>query len=142
MLNLRTIPKPSEGEFPPYAIMYMKLIPDDGRVLEHLEQNFYDIKELIYSLPEPMLYHRYAEDKWSIKETLVHIIDDERIFAYRALRFARNEQNNLIGFDQDSYAIYSQADERSLDNILKNITLSGWLPLRYLMASRKIRLCG
>ena len=65
MLNLRTIPKPSEGEFPPYAIMYMKLIPDDGRVLEHLEQNFYDIKELIYSLPEPMLYHRYAEDKWN-----------------------------------------------------------------------------
>lgn len=119
MLNLRTIPKPSEGEFPPYAIMYMKLIPDDGRVLEHLEQNFYDIKELIYSLPEPMLYHRYAEGKWSIKETLVHIIDDERIFAYRALRFARNEQNNLIGFDQDSYAIYSQADERSLDNIFE-----------------------
>ena len=119
MSGLRTIPKPLEGEFPPYTIMYMKLIPDDGRVLEHLERNFYDVKELIFSLPEQMLYHRYADGKWSIKETLVHIIDDERIFAYRALRFARNEQNNLIGFDQDSYAIYSQADGRSLDNIFE-----------------------
>jgi len=119
MSKLRTIPKPLEGEYPPYAIMYMKLIPDDGRVLEHMRDNFMKVKELIYSLPEAMLYHRYAEGKWSIKETLVHIIDDERIFAYRALRFARNEQNNLIGFDQDSYATYSQADERGLDNIFE-----------------------
>ena len=72
---------------------------------------------MIYSLPEELLYHRYQEGKWSIKETLVHIIDDERIFAYRALRFARNEKNNLIGFDQDSYATYSEADSRDLDNI-------------------------
>lgn len=116
---MRIIPKPLEGEYPPYTIMYMKLIPDDGMVLKHLRDNFIAAKELIYSLPEKMLYHRYAEGKWSIKETLVHIIDDERIFAYRALRFARNEQMNLIGFDQDSYAIYSKADERDLDNIFE-----------------------
>ena len=114
---MRIIPKPIEGEFPPYTIMYMKLIPGDGLVLKHLWDNFIAAKELVYGLPEKMLYHRYAEDKWSIKETLVHIIDDERIFAYRALRFARNEQNNLIGFDQDSYAIYSEADKRDLENI-------------------------
>ncbi|MDB4921486.1 DinB family protein [Mucilaginibacter sp.] len=95
----------------------MKLIPDDGLVLKHLWNNLIAAKELIYSMPEDMLYHRYAADKWSIKETLVHIIDDERIFAYRALRFARNEQMNLIGFDQDAYAQYSKANERGLDNI-------------------------
>ncbi|HEY8931295.1 MAG TPA: DinB family protein [Mucilaginibacter sp.] len=117
--ELRRIPRPLEGEYPPYAIMYMKLIPDDELVLQHLWDNFVMVKELIYGLPEEMLYHRYAEDKWSIKETLVHIIDDERIFAYRALRFARNEQLNLIGFDQDSYAGYSKADERDLDNIFE-----------------------
>ena len=66
-----------------------------------------------------MLYHRYAEGKWSIKEVLVHIVDDERIFAYRALRFARGEQQNLIGFDQDAYAALSNADERDLDNIFE-----------------------
>ncbi|SHM53711.1 DinB family protein [Mucilaginibacter sp. OK098] len=114
---MRIIPKPLEGEYPPYTIMYIKLIPGDGMVLQHLWDNFITAKELVYSMPEKMLYHRYAEGKWSIKETLVHIIDDERIFAYRALRFARNEQMNLIGFDQDAYTLYSKADERNLDNI-------------------------
>jgi len=115
---MRSIPKPLEGEYPPYAIMYIKLIPE-GQVLEFLHDNFIAVKQLIYSLPEKMLYHRYAPGKWSIKEVLVHIIDDERIFAYRALRFARGEQQNLIGFDQDAYALESQADERDLDNIFE-----------------------
>ena len=116
---MRIIPPPQQGEYPPYAIMYMKLLPDDGLILKHLWDNFLTVKKLIYSLPEEKLYHRYAPGKWSIKETLVHIVDDERIFAYRALRFARGEQNNLIGFDQDSYALLSEADKRGLDNIFE-----------------------
>jgi uncharacterized damage-inducible protein DinB len=116
---MRKIAPPQAGEYPPYAIMYMKLLPTDGFILKHLQDNFNMVKQLIYSLPGDMLYHRYAVGKWSIKETLVHIIDDERIFAYRALRFARNEKNNLIGFDQDAYANYSDADNRPLDNIFE-----------------------
>jgi len=95
----------------------MKWLPDDGLILKHLKDNFEENKRFIYSLPEEKLYHRYRPKKWSIKEILVHIVDDERIFAYRALRFARNEKNNLIGFDQDAYAIYSEANNRDLDNI-------------------------
>lgn len=116
---MRLIPKPKEGEFPPYATMYMKLLPDDGLILKHLKDNFKATKEFIDSLPPDRLYHRYAPGKWSIKEVLVHIIDDERIFSYRALRFARNEKLNLIGFDQDAYAYYSEADQRGLDNIFE-----------------------
>jgi len=116
---MRVIPPPQPGEYPPYAIMYMKLLPVDAFILKHLQDNFDMVKQLVCSLPEDVLYHRYAPGKWSIKETLVHIIDDERIFAYRALRFARNEKNNLIGFDQDAYALYSEADSRSLDNIFE-----------------------
>lgn len=116
---MRLIQKPFPGEYPSYAEMYMKLLPDDGLVLKHMYDNFFAIKELIYSLTEEKLYYRYAPGKWSIKETLVHIVDDERIFSYRALRFARNEQNNLIGFDQDAYAFYSDADKRELDNIFE-----------------------
>ncbi|CAN5436749.1 hypothetical protein BH09BAC6_BH09BAC6_30950 [soil metagenome] len=97
----------------------MKLLPTDGQILQHLQDNFNRMKQLIYSLPDELLYYRYAPGKWSIKETLVHIVDDERIFAYRAMRFARNEQQNLIGFDQDEYVNYSDADNRGLDNIFE-----------------------
>jgi len=90
---MRLIQKPLEGEYPPYAMMYIKLLPDDGKVLQHMHDNFIAIKKLIYSLPEEKLYFRYAEGKWSIKEVLVHIVDDERIFAYRlcALPVANNK---------------------------------------------------
>lgn len=114
---MRIIHKAKKGDYPEYAEMYMKLLPADGFLLKHLKDNFLMVKAFIYSLPEEKLVHRYAPGKWSIKEILVHIIDDERIFAYRALRFARNEKQNLIGFDQDAYAFYSKADERELDNI-------------------------
>jgi uncharacterized damage-inducible protein DinB len=116
---VRNIPKPRPGEYPEYAEIYMSLLADDGRILEHLKNNFQIIKEFIYNLPPEKLVYRYAEGKWSIKEILVHLIDDERIYAYRALRFARNEQQNLIGFDQEEYAKYSQADARDLDNIFE-----------------------
>lgn len=116
---MRMIEKPSPGEYPDYAEMYMSLLPDDGRILEHLKNNYRIVRDFIYGLPPEKLLHRYAEGKWSIKEILVHVVDDERIYAYRALRFARNEQQNLIGFDQDEYAKYSQADGRDLDNIFE-----------------------
>ena len=116
---MRTIPKPQPGEYPEYAEIYMSLLRDDGRILEDLKNNFRTVKDFIYSLPAETLLYRYAPDKWSIKEILVHIVDDERIYAYRALRFARNEQQGLIGFDQDEYAKYSQADARDLVNIFE-----------------------
>ncbi len=133
---MRIIHKAPKGDYPEYAEMYMKLSPDDGRILEHLEVNFKKVKSFIQALPEEKLLHQYQPDKWTIKELLVHIIDDERIFAYRALRFARNEQHNLIGFDQDAYAKYSEANTRSMESIweeyesvrMATITLLRYLP--------------
>jgi len=116
---MKKIDKPKEGEFPPYAIQYIKLLPDDGLLLTHLRENFETVKEFIFSLPEEKLMYRYAKDKWTIKEILVHIIDDERIYAYRALCFARNEKKELPGFEQDEYVLFSNANERSLENIFR-----------------------
>ena len=116
---MRQILKPKDGEFPQYAIMYIGLVPDDGLLLKHLQDNFIAIKELILSLPAEKLHYRYAKDKWTIKEILVHIIDDERIYAYRALRFARNDKTELPGFEQNDYALNSGANDRSVQNILE-----------------------
>lgn len=114
---MKIISKARKGDYPDYSEMYMKLVPDDGQVLQHLKDNFSMVKDFIYALPEEKLYHRYEKDKWSIKEILVHIIDDERIFSYRALRFARGEKLPLIGFDQEAYALNSEADSRDIENI-------------------------
>ena len=116
---MKTIGKPLEGEYAPYAIMYIKLVPDDGFVLTHMRKNFEEIRSLILSLPKEKLVYRYAPDKWTIKDILVHIIDDERIFAYRALRFARNDVTELPGFEQDDYARVAGAGERSLASIFE-----------------------
>lgn len=133
---MKRIPKPKPGEYPAYAEMYMKWLSDDDLILEHLKSNFQMVKDFIYQLPADKLFYRYAPGKWTIKEILVHIVDDERIYAYRAMAFARNEQQSLPGFDQDSYAIYSEANDRNLKNIFEEyeavrhatITLFNGLP--------------
>lgn len=116
---MRKIEKPAEGEYIPYTIMYIGLLPNDGDVLTHMKNNFVQMKKLLFSLPEEKLLFRYAPDKWTLKEVLVHIIDDERIYAYRALRFARNDKTELPGFEQDDFTKYSGANERDLSNIFE-----------------------
>jgi uncharacterized damage-inducible protein DinB len=116
---MKKIEKPCEDEFAPETIMYIGLLPNDGLVLEHLQDNLTTTTDLLLSLPEEKLTYRYAAGKWTIKEILAHLSDDERIYAYRALRFARNDKTELPGFDQDDYTRYSGANQRSLNDLLQ-----------------------
>lgn len=114
-MNLnRIIQKPAQGEFPAYASMYIDLIPADGRLLTHLWNNLQHGKKLIQSLPPDKHLYRYAEEKWTVKEILVHVIDDEVIYG-----FARNDKTELPGFDQDPFAFHSKANERTIESILE-----------------------
>lgn len=119
---MKTIPKPAAGEYAPYAIMYIGLLPDDGLVLKHLQDNMETVFDLIRSLPTDKLSYRWAEGEWTIKEILGHIIDDERIYCYRALRFARNDATELPGFEQDDYVLHSGANARDIEEILAEYT--------------------
>lgn len=114
---MKIIEKPKGGEFAPYASMYIDLLPDDGLVLRHLKENFEAAKNLILPLQEEKLLYQYAVGKWTIKEILAHIIDDERIYCYRALRFARKDKTPLPGFEQNDYVPHSSANGRDLSNI-------------------------
>ena len=69
----------------------------------------------------PLLKHdyAYAEGKWTVKDILLHIIDTERIFAYRALRIARQDKTPLAGFEQDDYVASGNAKARNLENLLQ-----------------------
>lgn len=75
-------------------------------------------ERLYAAIPEERGLHRYAPGKWSIKESLQHITDTERVFAYRALRFARNDDTALPSMDEDMYAAESKADRHTLRIIL------------------------
>lgn len=118
MLLSRKIDFPEKHEYPAYAEMYMNLVKKDGSLLRQLDENSRTTKAFILSLSAEMMNFRPAKNKWSIKEIFIHIIDDERIYGYRALAFARNDQTSLPGFDQDLYAAHCDADERDTENIL------------------------
>jgi hypothetical protein len=72
--------------------------------------------------PERSL-ERYAPDKWSLREVVGHVIDAERIFAYRALTFARNDRTELPGFDQDPYVAAARSDTRDWRDLLEELEL-------------------
>lgn len=116
-MALKLIPKPVEGEYNPYTIMYIGLLPDDGQVLQHMRDQLALVQGLLAPLTEVRLVERCAPGEWTIKEILSHIIDDERIYTYRALRFARHDSTELPGFDQDLFVTHSGANERSIQDI-------------------------
>ena len=71
------------------------------------------------SIPTEKLEYRYDKDKWTVKEVIQHLMDAERVFSYRALRIAREDQTPLPGFEQNDYVEPSKANERSLNELIK-----------------------
>ncbi len=109
---------PAQHEYPAYANMYMKHTRKDGTLIAQLNASLIDTLALIKPLDKNQLNYRYQQGKWTLKDVLVHIIDDERIYGYRALAFARNDHHNLPGFEQDDYAKFADTATRSIKNIL------------------------
>lgn len=127
----RIIEKPEQGEYPAYAYIYIDLLPNDGKILQHLDDNLKSTTKFIASLPKDRLLYRYAKGKWTIKEILGHVVDDECIYLYRALRFARNDATELPGFDQDHYARYAGANSRDIRDILRDLKLVRQLTISF-----------
>jgi hypothetical protein len=111
-LDIASSARPESGEYAPYYGKYVSLVPD-GDILLTLERQLPDTLALL-ARPEPDGDFRYAPGKWSVKESLGHVIDAERVFSYRALRFARNDTTPLAGFEQDDYVKYGPAGQSRL----------------------------
>ena len=103
-----------------YGVFYKNYIKGLGNVdlFEILNSSLEDTLNTLQNLSEEKLMYRYAEGKWTIKELLQHIIDAERIFCYRALRFSRNDTSELHGFDEDWYVNNSNGNDRNFKDLL------------------------
>lgn len=104
-------------EFQKYIQRYLDLIPTEDW-LEEMKKTGEKTASLYSFLAEEQSNFAYAEGKWTLKELLQHLIDAERIFAYRALRFARNDQTELAGWDEETYAKHYFSSERSLQSLI------------------------
>lgn len=101
---MSSIQRPGADEYAPFYANYVAGVPD-GDVVDTLQGQGRDLAALLSGIAEDRAEHRYAPGKWSIKEVVGHVIDAERIFAYRALRIARNDQTPLAGFEQNDYVM-------------------------------------
>lgn len=108
--------RPAAGEFLPYYGTYIDRVPD-GDIVETLDRQIGDTLSLIRSIPEANGDKRYAADKWSIREVVGHVIDAERIFTYRALRFGRADTTPVPGFDENAYVANAPFSKVSLANL-------------------------
>ena len=95
--------RPATDEYLPYYSRYIERVPE-GDVLSTLSQQIGETLALLRELPESVATYRYAPDKWSVNQMVGHIIDTEKIFGYRALRFARADRTPIEGYEQDDYA--------------------------------------
>lgn len=83
-----------------------------------LSKNTKQFVKLLKHIPKKKINYAYAEGKWTVKETLQHIIDAERVFAYRALSFARKDQHELPSFDENAWAITAMAPKRKWNDLV------------------------
>lgn len=92
-------------------------------LIEELEISVHRLIRFVQDIPMDKYDYRYAEGKWTIKDILQHLIDSERVFSYRALRFARNDKSELPGFEENSYAEEARGSQRSIQQLLTELAV-------------------
>ncbi len=105
--------RPAADEYAPFYTGYVASVPD-GSIVDAAHASGVAMHELLSSIPESRARHRYAEGKWSIAEMIGHIIDTERVFAYRLLRVARGDATPLPGFEQDAFVAGAASEQRTI----------------------------
>jgi hypothetical protein len=110
------MPKPAPSQYPVYFQKYIDLVPET-EVAAGFANQANIIPAFLQSISAQKATYAYAPGKWTLKEMLQHLIDSERVFAYRALCFARKDPNSLAGFDENEYALQSFANDRSWESL-------------------------
>ena len=112
-----SIKRPETGDYPEYYGNYIAKVSGDP--ITALASNHKALRKMVMKLSRKQLNYRYAEGKWSIKEILLHMMDAERVFCYRALRFSRKDKTPLPGFEENEWVPQSNANKRKLRSIFR-----------------------
>ena len=113
--------RPRSDEYNPYYSKYISMVPDDDLTIEkQLAVQHHETTDILRKAKAKGDY-AYEAGKWTVKEVIGHIADSERVFAYRALRFARGDSTELPGFDQDVFMAGSNFKTRTMDDLLEEL---------------------
>ncbi|HSJ16321.1 MAG TPA: DinB family protein [Longimicrobiales bacterium] len=112
--------RPEAGEYHPFYAGYVARVPP-GDILTILRDQIIDTRELLRRVSTAGADYAYAPGKWSVKEVVGHVADAERVFGYRALRFARGDDTPLSGFDETRYVPAGRFAERPLGQLVEEL---------------------
>jgi len=114
--------RPETNEFYSYYNTYISLI-EGNNVMPILDAQSAELRSMFSNVPEEKGTYSYEAGKWTLKEALSHLIDGERIFAYRILRISRGDETPIEGFEQDGYIEHSSANNRSFAELIEEFDL-------------------
>ncbi len=117
LYHMKFTHKPNEGHYPIFYKGYIDTL-EDIELMATLTTEKDRALAVFHSIPLEKADYRYADGKWSIKQVLIHIIDTEMVFGYRALAIARGEKQELPGFDQDEYMAGTTDQNTSLSELI------------------------
>ena len=112
--------RPDAVEYPAWYGAYVACVPD-GDIVTLLRRGGDELASALGAIPESSGGYRYADDKWTVRTLLGHMVDAERIFAYRALRIARGDTTPLPGFEENDFARTAGADARTVADIVSEL---------------------
>ncbi|MEX0844769.1 MAG: DinB family protein [Balneolaceae bacterium] len=107
---------PSSSEYAHYYSDYVSNVPKKN-IIETLNAQMHELYTFINSIPGDKAFFAYKEGKWTVKQVIGHMIETERVFAYRALAFSRRDPNPLPSMDQDNYVKFGNFNSRTIHNI-------------------------
>ena len=108
--------RPQPNEYPDFYANYVALATG-SEINEVIQHHSETIHQFYNNIPEDKADFAYAAGKWTVKDLLQHLIDAERVFVYRATRFARKDSQALLGFSEDDYAANANANNRTLQSL-------------------------
>ncbi len=115
--------RPKKDEYAPFHATYINVLPARGTAQSLLKQTMKETQALFGGLSEAQGEYAYADGKWTIKQMLIHMIDTERVFAFRAFWFMRGDRAPLPGFNQDFWMEHADVSQRTIKDLLKEFKL-------------------